>query len=511
MSDENAKKGIAFFISDLATTYAFGVKKPSYKIYREIFGHQQDDLNPTDIFICRIRALFEQLPSAVPEDVQLDMTYGILSLRIRKRLSRDSIKTFDKLSSRARVIEETFVEEIQSKVKPKPKERQAKTHTNNKETSVSTTDIFSFDLEQFGEPPRPIDRPVLLIDLNGCVAYGLIDMRARQSVAGYQLCQMLLEKKQSFEQKEMSVILADGKIRSREVLYTTVNVRIQGHVVLTTFIEFLDSAKKSRTLLGIDFIKDAKIIDTGNHTPVSSNPYPVPNHNNKVFRKEIDEMLSSKVIEPCESPWALPVVLVPKNDNTWRVGRGMKKSPLSMQPAERNYDAAQREALAVVWACHKFRGYIEGNEVEIASNRLQKDWPDGHSLSISLQLPHHGTNEIREKQLEDPDVRKIIECFEGRSGTPDIANWLVGYLMNNGILYRSQPDKLDVAQLVIPKKERQNDLKLGIMQSLEVSTLHAGIGDDGGNGKLSGTTPGSALYVKTGREKHKKEAALHCV
>ncbi|KAF2881109.1 hypothetical protein ILUMI_25057 [Ignelater luminosus] len=36
----------------------------------------------------------------------------------------------------------------------------------------------------------------------------------------------------------------------------------------------------------------------------------------KVLRKEMNEMLSSEVIEP---PWASPVVLVPKNDNTWRV------------------------------------------------------------------------------------------------------------------------------------------------------------------------------------------------
>ncbi|KAF2889928.1 hypothetical protein ILUMI_16245, partial [Ignelater luminosus] len=45
-------------------------------------------------------------------------------------------------------------------------------------------------------------------------------------------------------------------------------------------------------------------IDTGDHTPVSSSPYPMPNHKKEILRKEIDEMLSSEVIEPCESPWA---------------------------------------------------------------------------------------------------------------------------------------------------------------------------------------------------------------
>ncbi|KAF2890339.1 hypothetical protein ILUMI_15833 [Ignelater luminosus] len=49
--------------------------------------------------------------------------------------------------------------------------------TINKETSVSTIDIFSFDLEQ---SLRPRERPVLLVDVNGCVGYGLIDIGARQ-------------------------------------------------------------------------------------------------------------------------------------------------------------------------------------------------------------------------------------------------------------------------------------------------------------------------------------------
>ncbi|KAF2888111.1 hypothetical protein ILUMI_18062, partial [Ignelater luminosus] len=362
------------------------------------------------------------------------MTYGLLSLRVHKRLSLDSVQTFDELLTRARGIEETLVEEMQSKIKPKHKERQIEnsvnrterpkcrycknfghtieqcrklsksndnvptdavrieakaerveksdtqkkatfscfgcgapgviksacskcksSSTNNKETSVSTIDIFSFDLEQF---LRPRERPVLLVDVNGCVGYGLIDIGGRQSIAGYRLYQMLLEKKQSFEQKEVSVILADGKIRSKEVLYTTVNVKMQGGVVPTTFIAFPDSVK-SRTLLGIDFIKDAKIvidvdgkswhfsdetdnvfelqfedsigkkdvksaqvcveevlrvdegqmltsdqkdalgkllnkIDTGDHTPVSSSPYPMPNHKKEILRKEIDEMLSSE-------------------------------------------------------------------------------------------------------------------------------------------------------------------------------------------------------------------------
>ncbi|KAF2881110.1 hypothetical protein ILUMI_25058 [Ignelater luminosus] len=44
--------------------------------------------------------------------------------------------------------------------------------------------------------------------------------------------------------------------------------------------------------------------------------------------------------------------------------------------------------------------------------------------TVSLQMPHHGSKEIRETQLEDLDVTTIIECFEGCSRIPDLANWV---------------------------------------------------------------------------------------
>lgn len=95
VSDANALMGFAFLLIDLAATWwngikstvltfddavsrlrsTFGVRKPPYKIYREIFSKEQDDV-PTDLFICKIRELFAQLPSpAHPENVQIDMVY----------------------------------------------------------------------------------------------------------------------------------------------------------------------------------------------------------------------------------------------------------------------------------------------------------------------------------------------------------------------------------------------------------------------------------------------------
>ncbi|GFV82653.1 retrovirus-related Pol polyprotein from transposon 297 [Trichonephila clavipes] len=45
-----------------------------------------------------------------------------------------------------------------------------------------------------------------------------------------------------------------------------------------------------------------------------------------------------------------------------------------LTPAERNYSTTEREALAVVWALKKFRGYIEGTEITVASDNQPLKW-----------------------------------------------------------------------------------------------------------------------------------------
>ena len=52
--------------------------------------------------------------------------------------------------------------------------------------------------------------------------------------------------------------------------------------------------------------------------PVRSKQYPVPYSLNKDIKEEIENMIKLDIIEPCNSPYASPVVMVRKTDGTYR-------------------------------------------------------------------------------------------------------------------------------------------------------------------------------------------------
>ncbi|KAI8436675.1 hypothetical protein MSG28_010163 [Choristoneura fumiferana] len=60
-------------------------------------------------------------------------------------------------------------------------------------------------------------------------------------------------------------------------------------------------------------------IETGDHKPISVPPYRLSPVKTEILKKEIGNMLAENIIEPCSSPWAAPVVMVPKKDGSIRV------------------------------------------------------------------------------------------------------------------------------------------------------------------------------------------------
>ncbi|GFT18555.1 retrovirus-related Pol polyprotein from transposon 297 [Trichonephila clavipes] len=60
-------------------------------------------------------------------------------------------------------------------------------------------------------------------------------------------------------------------------------------------------------------------IDTGDHLPIATSPYRMNPVKKEVLREQIEELLRQNVIEECESPYAAPVVLVPKPNGKVRL------------------------------------------------------------------------------------------------------------------------------------------------------------------------------------------------
>jgi transposase InsO family protein len=75
-------------------------------------------------------------------------------------------------------------------------------------------------------------------------------------------------------------------------------------------------ALKGEPLGNTDLMKHR--IDVGDALPSKEHPRRIPIHQVDAVEKEILKMLSDKIIEPSESPWAAPVVIVKKKDGTYR-------------------------------------------------------------------------------------------------------------------------------------------------------------------------------------------------
>ena len=89
-------------------------------------------------------------------------------------------------------------------------------------------------------------------------------------------------------------------------------------------------------------------IDTGDAAPIKQAPRRVPIHRQPIVQEELDGMLERGVIEPCESPWASPIVLAAKKDGTTRfcvdyrrLNEVTRKDAYPLPRIEDNLDALQ--------------------------------------------------------------------------------------------------------------------------------------------------------------------------
>jgi hypothetical protein len=189
-------------------------------------------------------------------------------------------------------------------------------------------------------------------------------------------------------------------------------------------------------------------------------------------------------------------------------GEGPDERPVEyasrlLTPAEKNYTTTEREALAIVFGVQKFRGYLEGARVIVASDHQPLKWlmslrsPSGRlarwalllqsfdlrvdyipgrrnvvadmlsrppiadldasskleACFASINIPTVSATELRNEQSKDETLKKIVLCFED-GADEGLARWTDrGYVMSGGILYRYVPDsETEEPQLVVPQQ-----------------------------------------------------------
>ncbi|XP_073961991.1 activity-regulated cytoskeleton associated protein 2-like [Choristoneura fumiferana] len=127
ISEENAVRGLSLLLTRDAGVWwqgvktqvktweealerlrsAFGERRPPFVIYTELFSMVQGE-ETTELFVSRARALLSKLPEGdLCERVQLDMVFGLLNRRIRKRIKRESVDSFSGLLKQCQSVEDS--------------------------------------------------------------------------------------------------------------------------------------------------------------------------------------------------------------------------------------------------------------------------------------------------------------------------------------------------------------------------------------------------------------------
>ena len=77
-----------------------------------------------------------------------------------------------------------------------------------------------------------------------------------------------------------------------------------------------------------------------------------------------------------------------------------------------------------------------------------------------MDLPRSSATKTGDAQLQDPELKTIIEAFEAPDSDDFMRHTATGYIMSQGVLYCYSPEtNLEEPQLVVPLHKLENVLK----------------------------------------------------
>ncbi|GFV43194.1 integrase_H2C2 domain-containing protein [Trichonephila clavipes] len=130
----------------------------------------------------------------------------------------------------------------------------------------------------------------------------------------------------------------------------------------------------------------------------------------------------------------------------------------------------------------------------------EESFCEANNITIA-DMPTRSCKDMREAQLKDDNLKKIIDGFESPLKTEEYANWTErGFLMNQGVLYRYIPEADSAeAQLVIPTAKCEL-----IMQRYHNDPIAGHYGEDGTFQKIA------KRYYWTGMKKYISDYIKKC-
>ncbi|KOB57873.1 Retrovirus-related Pol polyprotein from transposon 17.6, partial [Operophtera brumata] len=332
VSDEHALRGLPMLLTGEAAVWwqgvkssvtswtdalqrlrgMYGVPRPAYKIFRDIFATEQSS-ERADVFISKVRALLAKLPYIVPEGMKLDIVYGLLDRRIRKRVSRDAVDGLEQLITKVRGIAKPTVtsssdlrtpsakrsdsEGQLNRVRPKciycklfghtvdncrNKEKKDSSKVDDSANRSSNSQLRCYGCGQLGvirskcqnckSAPttsksdfcsayvydKDESRPLVEVQVVNRTGVAILDTGATHSIAGPMLYGLLVDAGVEFRKTSRTIGLADGSQQVCAALECDTDVTLEGHVIPTTFLVLPNAP--TRTLLGRDFIMKALIL-----------------------------------------------------------------------------------------------------------------------------------------------------------------------------------------------------------------------------------------------------------
>jgi hypothetical protein len=181
---------------------AFAPQRPNFRIFAEIFAHAQPENMAMDQYVTIQRDRFSQMTRELDEVWQIDIVYGLVRKKIRDRVSRTDIETFEDLLENARVIK---ANERDTGCSDKTLDETQKTRSRCSFCKIHGHRVSECRKKAKAENMNGAERPAVKIVIGGVPGTAYLDSGGKVSLASPKLYKVL--KNQEYRFKEVPINL----------------------------------------------------------------------------------------------------------------------------------------------------------------------------------------------------------------------------------------------------------------------------------------------------------------